>query len=153
MEREGALNARRPGGLRPAAGRSAGSPGCSGRSLPAPSGPRVPRLDDDGHAVTLDLHGARVDEAERLARAVVAEAARRGRGTLRIVHGHSTTAADGGGPLGGSRTIKTALLNGLDRGAFGSDVVSALRSEGHVLLGLAPAPRPAAGRLRLGDFR
>ena len=114
----------------------------------SPSGPRVPRLDDDGHAVTLDLHGARVADAERLAHDVVLEAARRGRSTLRIVHGHSTT-----DPLGGSRTIKTALLDLLDRGAFGPHVVSALRSEGHVLVGLAPAMRPAPGRLRLSDFR
>ncbi|HEX8386036.1 MAG TPA: Smr/MutS family protein [Rubricoccaceae bacterium] len=108
----------------------------------------MPRLDDDGLAVTLDLHGARVDEAERLARAVVVEAARRGRSTLRVVHGHSTT--DTGG---GARTIKTTLLGLLDDGAFGPHVVSALRSDGHVLLGLAPAPRPVTGRLRLADFR
>jgi hypothetical protein len=113
-----------------------------------PPVPRVPRLDDDGHAVTLDLHGARVADAERLVQDVVGEAARHGRSTLRIVHGHSTT-----DPLGGSRTIKTALLDLLDGGAFGPHVVSALRGEGHVLVGLAPAPRPAPGRLRLSDFR
>jgi len=108
----------------------------------------VPRLDDDGHAVTLDLHGARVDDAERLVRAVVREAARRGRTVLRVVHGHSTT-----DPAGGSRTIKTMLLGLLDGGALAPDVTSALRSEGHVLLGLAPSMRPAPGRLRLADFR
>lgn len=118
--------------------------GVAFRSL---SGSGVPRLDDDGRAVTLDLHGARVADAERLAVAVAGAAARHGRSTLRIVHGHSTTDA-----FGEARTIKTALLDGLDRGDFGPAVVSALRSEGSVLLGLAPAPRPAPGRLRLTDF-
>ncbi len=107
----------------------------------------MPRLDDDGRAVTLDLHGARVADAERLAHAVANAAARHGRSTLRIVHGHSTTDA-----FGEARTIKTALLDGLDRGDFVPAVVSALRSEGSVLLGLAPASRPAPGRLRLSDF-
>ena len=114
----------------------------------------MPRLDDDGRQVTLDLHGARVAEAERLAHAVAAEAARRGRSTLRVVHGHSTTDPFGsaGGPMGAPSTIKAALLDGLDRGAFAPHVVSALRSEGSVLLGLAGAARPVPARLRLADF-
>lgn len=107
----------------------------------------MPRLDDDGQTVTLDLHGARVDEAERLAAAAVVEAARRGRRTLRLVHGHSTT-----GRRGEERTIKTALHAMLDRGLFRGHVTQSVRGEGHVLLGLAPAPTPAAGRLRLVDL-
>lgn len=106
----------------------------------------MPRLDDDGQTVTLDLHGARVAEAEALARATVREAARRGRRTLRIVHGTSTT-----DPTGGSRTIKTAIHDALDAGDWGPDVASSLRAEGHVLVGLSPALRPAPGRLRLAD--
>ena len=50
-----------------------------------------PRVDDDGQTVTLDLHGAPVDEAVRLARRLVREAARRGRRTVKIVHGQSTS--------------------------------------------------------------
>lgn len=106
-----------------------------------------PRLDDDGHAVTLDLHGATVAEAERLALAAAVEAARRGRSTLRLVHGHSTT-----GALGGDRTIKAVLHDLLDRGAFHPHVVQSVRGEGHLLLGLAPSPRPVAGRIRLLDL-
>ena len=113
----------------------------------------MPRLDDDGRQVTLDLHGARVSDAERLAHAVAAEAARRGRSTLRVVHGHSTTDPfASGGPMGGPSTIKTAVLDALDRGAFAPHVASALRSEGSVLLGLAVGPRPAPARMRLADF-
>lgn len=107
-----------------------------------------PRLDDDGQTVTLDLHGARVEEAERLAAAAVIEAARHGRQTLRLVHGHSTT-----GRWGEERTIKTALHAMLDAGAFRSHVTQSVRGEGHLLLGLAPAPTPARGRLRLADLR
>lgn len=107
----------------------------------------MPRLDDDGQTVTLDLHGARVDEAERLAEAAVVQAARHGRQTLRLVHGHSTS-----GAWSERRTIKMALHEMLDRGAFRSHVTQSLRGEGHLLLGLAPAPTPVRGRLRLADL-
>lgn len=110
----------------------------------------MPRLDDDGQTVTLDLHGARVAEAEALALATVREAARRGRRTLRIVHGHSTT-GQAGGPLGDARTIKTAIHDALDRGDYRPHAASSLRAEGHVLVGLSPAARPVSGRLRLSD--
>lgn len=106
-----------------------------------------PRLDDDGQSVTLDLHGARVDEALWLAEAAVAEAARRGRSTVRLIHGHSTT-----GPFGDDRTIKSELYRALDSGALGSAVTSSFRNEGSLLLGLAPSPSPLSGRLRLSDL-
>ncbi len=106
-----------------------------------------PRLDDDGQTVTLDLHGARVAEAERLIVAAVVAAARHGRRTLRVVHGHSTT-----DPWGETRTIKSALHRLLDGGALSPHVTQSVRGEGHLLLGLAPAPRPLAARLRLADL-
>ena len=105
----------------------------------------MPRLDDDGRQVTLDLHGARVEDALGLALDVAREALRRGRSTLRIVHGHSTTS-----PLGGSRTIKTAVLDALDDGDFGT--ASALRGEGATTLGLPLGGRADPARLRLSDF-
>ena len=104
----------------------------------------MPRLDDDGRSVTLDLHGARVDEALAMVEAALAAAARLGRSTVRVVHGHSTTGS-------GARTIKSAVLDALDRGAFDRYVVSDLRAEGHVLLGLAVAGTPSPVRLRLAD--
>ena len=104
-----------------------------------------PRLDDDGQTVTLDLHGARVDEALDLVDALVVEAARRGRTTARVVHGASTTGS-------GARTIKSALHDALDGGDFSPPVTSAFRQEGAVLLGLAPAASPRPGRLTLRDL-
>ncbi len=103
----------------------------------------MPRLDDDGQQVTLDLHGARVDEALALAIDVARAAVRSGRSTLRIVHGHSTTGD-------GSRTIKSAVLDALADGTFGT--ASALRAEGVTTLGLPVGTRPDLARLRLSDF-
>ena len=107
----------------------------------------MPRLDDDGQSLTLDLHGARVDAALDLAHAAVIEAARRGRRTVRLVHGLSTTEA------GAERTIKTELYGDLDGGAFDRHVTGAVRMEGAVILSIAPAPSPLAGRVRLADLR
>lgn len=105
----------------------------------------VPRLDDDGYAVTLDLHGARVAEALDLAEDVITAAARAGRSTVRVVHGHSTSDGD-------RQTIKTELLAEIDRGTFAPHVASALRAEGHVLLGLGASAHRSPTRLRLADF-
>ena len=115
-----------------------------------PSTPSIatPRLDDDGQTLTLDLHGARVDDAERLAAATVIEAARHGRQSVRIIHGSSTTDRDGG-----NRTIKTALYALLDSGGLSRHVASAFRDEGRVLLAIAPAPRPVPGRIRWQDVQ
>ena len=100
-----------------------------------------PRIEDDGQTVTLDLHGASVDEAAGLARRVVREAARRGRRTVKIVHGQSTSSR-----LYQNRTIKNTLYDLLDRGVLGSAVTQAWRADGHLLLSLdvtaAADPRP-----------
>ena len=103
-----------------------------------------PRLDDDGQTVTLDLHGATVDEALALARRVVAEARRRGRANVRIIHGQSQR--------GTRRTIREALYEALDHGTLGAGASSAWRGEGFVLLGLDVAAAPPDTRLlRLRD--
>lgn len=112
---------------------------------PAPSLPR-PHLTDDGQTVTLDLHGARVDEAVHLVQALIVEAARRGRPTAKVVHGTSTTDA------GGHRTIKTELRARLGAGEYDQHVTSSYLTDGSMTLGLAPAPRPAPGFLRLNDL-
>ena len=106
-----------------------------------------PRLDDDGQTVTLDLHGARVEEALRLVESLVVQAARYGRTTVRLVHGSST--AD----RGADRTIKGALAEALDRGDYDRHVTSDFRQDNVLILGLAPAPSPRPGRLRLADLR
>lgn len=105
------------------------------------------RLDDDGRTVTLDLHGARVADALDLAESVVVQAARFGRATVRLVHGTST--AD----RGAERTIKGALHDALDAGDYDRHVTSSFKMDGMLVLGLAPAPSPRTGRLRLSDLR
>jgi hypothetical protein len=67
--------------------------------------PGVKRLlHDDGSTVTLDLHGLGVADAEICLRKTVAEAAARGRSTVRVIHGSSTS-----DPQGRNRTIKHVL--------------------------------------------
>ncbi len=107
-----------------------------------------PRVDDDGQTVTLDLHGASVDEAVDLARRCVREAARRGRHTVKIVHGHSTSSR-----LYANRTIKTALYDLLDRGVFANAVTHAWRADGHLLLSLDVTATADATPIRLLDIR
>lgn len=107
----------------------------------------MPRLHDDGHDVTLDLHGTTVDEAERLIRRTASLAAARGRSRLTVVHGASTSSR-----LYRNRTIRHALYDLLDRGAL-PDVTSEFRSEGSCLLGLAATADRDARRLSLSDVR
>ena len=106
----------------------------------------MPRLDDDGQSVTLDLHGARVAEAVELAHTAAEASARRGRRTLRLVHGLSTTEA------GAHRTIKTELADAWHGGDFDRWATDAVQLEGLLVLSLAPAPAPLVGRLRLADL-
>ena len=106
-----------------------------------------PRVVDDAQTVTLDLHGASVDEALRLARRCVREAARRGRHTVKIVHGHSTSSG-----LYANQTIKTALYDLLDRGALGDVVTHAWRGSGHLLLSLDVTAAANPSPIRLLDI-
>ena len=96
-------------------------------------------LRDDGQTVTLDLHGARVEEAVGLARRAVAEARRRGRSSIRLVHGSSTTGD-------GRRTIKDALHDLLHEGHLGVSMGSTIVGEDTLLISLGHAgrsdPRP-----------
>lgn len=91
------------------------------------------RLHDDGQAVTLDLHGATVNEAEGLIRRTVRLAATRGRSRLTVIHGASTSDR-----RYRNRTIRHTLYDLLDDGAL-DEVTSEFRNEGSCLLGLAAA--------------
>lgn len=106
----------------------------------------LPRVDDDGQTVTLDLHGARVDEAVDLARRLVGEAARRGRGTVRLIHGSSTTRSGGQ-----RRTVKAALHALLDAGTMGTAVTDVWRAEDYVVLSLPLTPDRDSRPIRLRD--
>lgn len=91
----------------------------------------MPRLDDDGRAVTLDLHGLTVDEALDLAVRTAREAARRGRSQLKLIHGSSTSRR-----RYRNRTIKHALRDLLDDGELDGLITNALRADGHLLCSL-----------------
>ncbi len=107
----------------------------------------LPRLQDDGHTVTLDLHGVRVDEAERFIRRAAALAADRGRHRLTVIHGASTSSE-----LYRNRTIRHRLYDLLDDGALDVWVTSELRLDGSALLGLDTARPSDPRRLTLRDI-
>ena len=106
-----------------------------------------PKLDDDGHTATLDLHGMSVDEATALAQRLVREAARRGRSTVKLVHGQSTSSR-----LYQNRTIKHGLYDLLDRGALDDVVGQDWRAEGHLLLALDVTASSNPTPIRLRDL-
>lgn len=72
-----------------------------------------PQVQDHGQTVVLDLHGATIDEAIQLIRGTLRLAHQRGRGTVRVIHGASTS--DHGGR---KRTIKNAFQQRLKRGEW-----------------------------------
>jgi DNA-nicking Smr family endonuclease len=106
-----------------------------------------PLLNDDGRRVTLDLHGLSVQEAVRLARRTVREARARGRSTVRIIHGSSTSTA-----ATAMQTIRGEVHSLLDGGGFEDDVVHAYREADSVLLSLPLAAEVNPVPLRLRDL-
>lgn len=88
-----------------------------------------PQLDDDGNIVTLDLHGATVDEAIDLTFRTLRLAEDRGRTRLKLIHGSSTTGTN-------RRTIKSALHDLLDRGELGRHATNVIRSQDTLVLAL-----------------
>ena len=107
----------------------------------------MPRLSDDGSTVTLDLHGARVEEALVFVRQTVDAARVRGRSAVRVVHGASTS-----DPLARNRTIKHALLDLLDEGGL-LGITDAVRFESETLLSLPLGAPHNPSPLRLLDLR
>ena len=105
-----------------------------------------PRLTDDGTAVTLDLHGATVDEGLRLVRRAAALATERGRATLRVVHGASTS-----DPRARNRTLKHALHDLLDEGGL-PEAQHDFRAEGDTLIGLRLGARRDPAKITLIDL-
>lgn len=103
------------------------------------------QLDDDGTAVTLDLHGATVDEAVDLSLRTVRLAADRGRTRVTLIHGASTTRR------GARRTIKRALHDLLDDGAFRPHATEGWRADGHLVLSLGVTTASDATPITLRD--
>lgn len=89
----------------------------------------TPQLDDDGSIVTLDLHGATVDEAIDLTYRTLRLAEDRGRTRLKLIHGSSTTGRN-------RRTIKSELHDLLDRGKLGRNATNVIRSQNSLVLAL-----------------
>ncbi len=104
------------------------------------------RIEDDGQRVVVDLHGLRIERALEVADAAVIEAARRGRSTLRLVHGASSY------ERGDAHTIRSELEHAVDDGRFERHVTSVVEEETSMLLGLAPAPSPVKGRIQASDI-
>lgn len=107
----------------------------------------APRLTDDGQYVTLDLHGAVRHEAEPLITRVVAEAHRRGRSRVKIIHGTSTSAL-----THRNDTLKHRLYALLDHGTLAAYIANTLKAEGHTLLALRLTPNTDARRMSLSEF-
>lgn len=106
-----------------------------------------PTLSDDGQTVTLDLHGATVTDAVDLAVRVVREAARRGRSSVKLIHGTSTSET-----AYGNRSIKNELHDLLDQGSFGEAITSDWRADTYLLLSLNLGASTNSTPMRLLDF-
>jgi DNA-nicking Smr family endonuclease len=102
-----------------------------------------PRLDDDGQAVTLDLHGATVAEATALALRALHLAKARGRASITFVHGSSTSYDPA------RRTIKRALHDLVDDGRLVG--TQARRERNRLVLALDLTARRNPRRIRLRD--
>jgi len=105
-----------------------------------------PQLSDDGTAVTLDLHGATVDEAIDLSLNTVRLAAQRGRSRVTLIHGSSTTRQ-----APHRRTIKRALHGLVDDGAFRPHATEGWRAKNRLVLSLDVTATTDSTRIQLLD--
>jgi len=104
----------------------------------------MPKLEDDGETVTLDLHGANVEEAEQLAIRLIKEASLRGRSRVRLIHGSSSSSR-----LYLNRTIKHMLHALLDTGRMDDWVTGDHRGEAVLTLSLELTPQTDNRRISL----
>lgn len=105
-----------------------------------------PHLTDDGVRPELDLHGCTVDEALHLARQLIIESVRRGRDSVRLIHGMSTSTP-------GKRTIKSALTELIESGVLTLHVSGAYKSEGYMIVALRRrGNRHVPGRMTLRNI-
>ena len=107
----------------------------------------TPTLEDDGSIVTLDLHGATVEEAIDLTYRTLRLAEERGRTRLKLIHGSSTTRQ------GHHRTIKSALHDLLDRGELGTHATNVIRSENTLVLALDLTASGDSTPIRMRDVQ
>lgn len=107
----------------------------------------TPQLHDDGRVVTLDLHGATVEDAIDLTYRTLRMAEDRGRSRLRLIHGSSTTQA------GQRRTIKRALYDLLDQGKLGAHATNVIRQRDTLVLALDVTASGGGPRIQLHEVR
>ena len=91
------------------------------------------KVSDNGRSVELDLHGVGVSRAIHLFDAAIKIASRRGRSTIKIIHGSSTSDVSHE-----ASTIKLRLRDQIESGRYDDLIVSRYFSDGHLLLSLAP---------------
>ncbi len=104
------------------------------------------RLEDDGTTVTLDLHGLTVDDALSVTRHTLQLAEERGRATLKVIHGHSTSG------MPGQRTIKTALYRELEHGFLSHYQTNHHRETGALLLSLGVSIGASSERIQTTEI-
>jgi len=103
------------------------------------------QLTDDGEAIVLDLHGATIAQARDLLSTTIRVACERGRATVRIIHGSSTSDGEGR-----EATIKSAIKEDLHSGLLPA-VTGHVAAGGVTILSL-PLGRPRDNRrIRLLD--
>lgn len=107
-----------------------------------------PTVTDDGTTLELDLHGATVDLALLLVNRAIREARHRGRSSIRIIHGRSTSDAN---PW--NRTIKHALYDELDAGAYDGLITGVVRLDGAVMLSFPVASVRNDSRISIFDLQ
>ncbi len=89
-----------------------------------------PTISDDGRTVELDLHGATVSQGMSLVANTIRMAINRGRSTVRIVHGSSTSDTDQF-----AATLKHKLHDAFGSGRFGG-TVNHLFSDTYIIVSL-----------------
>ncbi len=90
-----------------------------------------PTVRDDGATVTLDLHGANLSEAKRLVRRCIRLASSRGRASVKLIHGSSTSDFDPHRP-----TIKSLVVELLSSAELADHVTDHFQFEGHTTVSL-----------------
>ena len=105
-----------------------------------------PSLRDDGRTVELDVHGATVRDALMLLRQTLMLSESRGRATVKVIHGYSTSV----GPAQ-LNTIRSELHRLLDEGAL-SEVRSDYRFAGMTTLALDHGQRSDRRRITMHDL-
>ena len=106
-----------------------------------------PVVSDDGRSIEIDLHGASVADAEFMLRRLVRMAAARGRSSIRVIHGASTSES-GTGRI----TIRHRLHDLLETGELGSDVIDWVAFDTTTTLALAVTAVPDPARITIHDL-